>query len=758
MTRVTREQGSALVITMLLTVFLMGLVAVALIMVQDASTSTSQTEANAKALDVAEVGFNNFLKASRVKADYNADTGEFSAQFGSAVAGDTTGEYRAFSGKMDDAKYSVKTRSAYQAYKNWRENKTAEPVGFLREVTAAERNNLSQPVFDLLEVTASTEGTVDGKNYVRNVQAVVEMQKNIQVPGAMYLEDGTHTLTGGDWRISGEDHQKDPKTVYPDYCVKMPYAGRLKCVFVTSSAALDSGFWLIDPASGKDKMLIPSNHPTNESLRTSYTTEFAAGQELVCFARIQGTNYGVTSYDHYFVGQIDPWHNKAYGCISMYKLKSGVSIEGKTSAQAEAILTNQSNYVLMKDSTGKDMYKRTDLKASDFNTTEVRWMRMGIEDLKGKKGKYYTVDWDWDDIVCDVYILPTMADSGEETNLTYKVVRDSSSKCKFEGAPIGLGENGQLQTDQFKITLNGTASKVMVTTKAGNQSALNEIGDVVTDTLGFTTRLVKKEGNDYYFAVTSDDMNSTPALSHVLFTFSGTTVKTPAAGSYTATRVNGSLEYIAGTTALYDLCSRPNEYDYLTGRNEYAVPAMYYEGDYTDFGFSQYNVGVLVTANGTGTKLTDQNAVKKGSISVDGVADAYLKSSTTINTVTGTSLADLEVGNNEAYVITHATGNVVIASADNIIGGGVLVVDGNLTIQGKLDWTGVILVKGNLVMDPGFSGKYIFVRGSVMVKGSATISGKVDIWYSYDAVQKTLADLAPQIAVVPVPRQWREVN
>lgn len=755
-----KEKGSALVIAMCLTVFLMGLVAVALVMMNRSARDVTEKERQGKALDAAEVGYHQFLKESRVKADYDAETGEFSAIFGEPLQGDTTGEYRAFNGEMNGMSYSVTTRSSYQAWKNFHAGTTPEPIGLPREVTFDERNSLSKSTFDILDVLAETRITDEdsGVPYIRKVAATVELAKEpIQIPGALYLEEGTQNLIGSDYRISGEDHEKDPKAVYPDYCLKMPFPGRLKAVFVYSEAGLDSGFWMVDPATGMDKMLIPSNHPRTEADRTSYTTEFAEGQELIFFGRIEGRNYGVESYDHYMVGHIDPWHSVAYGCISLYKLKAGVSIDGLSASEAEVVLSNNNNYELLKDATGKTYYKRLDLKATDFNNPDIRRVTYGLEDLKGKQGKYYTVDWDHDDIVVDIYLMPTLTETGDVTDLTYTVVRDQANQVKFENAPVGLGENGAEQTDQFVIETAGEASSVSVETKAGRGVALNYIGEEVTDSNGFTVRLLAHEGNKYTFGCTSDSSTWTAALSHIEFTFNGTNVVSPGSGSYKVPRVSGSLEYIAGISTLYELSSRPNEYDYLTNKTEYAVAAVTYEGEYTDFGFATYNAGVLVTVNEKGERVTGANAVDKGSVNVDAVANAYLKSNG-IEVTEVTELIDGELGSNEEYKLIHAKGDLTVAAEVNVAGGGVLVVDGNLTVYGKLDWTGIIIVRGNLIMDPTMSGKHNFVRGSVLVKGTATIDGKVDIWYSRDAVQKTLADLDPEMMIVPNPLAWREVK
>ncbi|MFP4056107.1 MAG: hypothetical protein ACLF0G_04490 [Candidatus Brocadiia bacterium] len=121
------------------------------------------------------------------------------------------------------------------------------------------------------------------------------------------------------------------------------------------------------------------------------------------------------------------------------------------------------------------------------------------------------------------------------SSVEYVVERDEDNTIKFEDAPVGLGEDGAHQTDEFVISVEGDVTSVKVKTKAATGTATNDVplGGSVTDTLGFRTSLEPLGGGQYKLSVTS--VSNRHALSHVEFEFEGGEVVGPD-GPYAATR------------------------------------------------------------------------------------------------------------------------------------------------------------------------------------------------------------------------------
>jgi hypothetical protein len=88
--------------------------------------------------------------------------------------------------------------------------------------------------------------------------------------------------------------------------------------------------------------------------------------------------------------------------------------------------------------------------------------------------------------------------------------------------------------------------------------------------------------------------------------------------------------------------------------------------------------------------------------------------------------------------ITYSTGSVIVKGAGNVEGSGVWIVDGDLTIQGTLDFAGLIIVRGKTLVnkDPGAT-----ITGNATVYGSLwsqdvnfTAGGSSIVNYSTDAL------------------------
>jgi hypothetical protein len=102
------------------------------------------------------------------------------------------------------------------------------------------------------------------------------------------------------------------------------------------------------------------------------------------------------------------------------------------------------------------------------------------------------------------------------------------------------------------------------------------------------------------------------------------------------------------------------------------------------------------------------------------------------------------------YPVIHAASDLVV---DGGRGQGVLVVDGNLTLQGGFEFTGAVLVRGALVGGPGGAR----ITGTMFVAGqgaTASVLDGVAIEFSRCAARKALLGLAMPVAVVE--RSWSE--
>ena len=103
------------------------------------------------------------------------------------------------------------------------------------------------------------------------------------------------------------------------------------------------------------------------------------------------------------------------------------------------------------------------------------------------------------------------------------------------------------------------------------------------------------------------------------------------------------------------------------------------------------------------------------------------------------------------YPVVHAPSDLVM---DGGRGQGVLVVDGNLTIQGGAEFTGVVLVRGAVLDGPG--GGRVTGGLSIAGQGAALSSlGGISIEFSRCAARKALLGIAMPKAVVE--RSWSEL-
>ncbi len=102
------------------------------------------------------------------------------------------------------------------------------------------------------------------------------------------------------------------------------------------------------------------------------------------------------------------------------------------------------------------------------------------------------------------------------------------------------------------------------------------------------------------------------------------------------------------------------------------------------------------------------------------------------------------------YPVIHAASDLVV---DGGRGQGVLVVDGNLTVQGGFEFAGVVLVRGAVVAGPG-GGR---ITGAMSIAGEGATQpslGDISIELSRCAARNALLGIAIPVAVVE--RAWSE--
>ena len=122
----------------------------------------------------------------------------------------------------------------------------------------------------------------------------------------------------------------------------------------------------------------------------------------------------------------------------------------------------------------------------------------------------------------------------------------------------------------------------------------------------------------------------------------------------------------------------------------------------------------------------------------DFVDDILTKPHTTSSDTTITGNMNLGTIDPPVPQITYSTGSVTVKGAGNVEGAGVWIVDGDLEIQGTLDFAGLIIVRGQTIVkkDPGAS-----ITGNATVYGSLwsqdvnfSAGGSSIVNYSTDAL------------------------
>jgi hypothetical protein len=133
-------------------------------------------------------------------------------------------------------------------------------------------------------------------------------------------------------------------------------------------------------------------------------------------------------------------------------------------------------------------------------------------------------------------------------------------------------------------------------------------------------------------------------------------------------------------------------------------------------------------------------------LDLDALRDSFVASAEYV-VPTGT-YDDVSWGDYDNYTVVHGTGDLHLSGTG--IGGGVLLVDGNLAISGEFTWYGLVLVMGDLTLTGGGDGVHIY--GATLAEGDLKISGNADLLYSSLTLSR-LAALSPYTVF-----NWRERN
>ena len=121
-------------------------------------------------------------------------------------------------------------------------------------------------------------------------------------------------------------------------------------------------------------------------------------------------------------------------------------------------------------------------------------------------------------------------------------------------------------------------------------------------------------------------------------------------------------------------------------------------------------------------------------------------------------MADVTLTSNQNGVDFGSPGNYVTVYSDqslsisNGTGYGLLLVEGNLTINGGVDWNGLILVTGTMTLNGGGGPNTVNIMGAVMGQGITNINGNVNITYDSCEVRNALNNKSLQVI------SWRDTS
>jgi hypothetical protein len=140
-------------------------------------------------------------------------------------------------------------------------------------------------------------------------------------------------------------------------------------------------------------------------------------------------------------------------------------------------------------------------------------------------------------------------------------------------------------------------------------------------------------------------------------------------------------------------------------------------------------------------------SVERGpSIGLDLRAAAYGDAATV--TEPGGTFSDVEWGGSEDPTIVRITGTMEVAGA--VTGGGVLVVEGNLTGTATFTWYGVVLVLGDVTWAAPQAATHVY--GTLLSKGAGgpqVVGGNAEVLYSSEALRRVSTFIAGRKGRLP---------
>lgn len=196
------------------------------------------------------------------------------------------------------------------------------------------------------------------------------------------------------------------------------------------------------------------------------------------------------------------------------------------------------------------------------------------------------------------------------------------------------------------------------------------------------------------------------------------------------------------------------------------VGAIYSEGDFTGNGSSATVSGVdncgnvsdvpaIYTLDPATTSISGASVVgviDNGTDDLDlgDYVDTLKQDSSSLITL-ATDVNGATYGNAGGFVTVYSetSGNVGGLKMSNIDGYGTLIVEGDLTMGGGFDWTGLVVVTGTLTFNGGGSG--VNITGAVMSGGTVSLNGGLEIYYDSCAVGDSLNLLGYELI------NWRQL-
>jgi len=164
------------------------------------------------------------------------------------------------------------------------------------------------------------------------------------------------------------------------------------------------------------------------------------------------------------------------------------------------------------------------------------------------------------------------------------------------------------------------------------------------------------------------------------------------------------------------------------------VPAVSYDGEYSDFGLSdstdqlRYMDDDSVTQVGVGAHTTDTVPVLE-------YRSELLDNQTVHQTVEGRTFTNEDFGTFEKPLVTHIVGDAKLAG--NWEGHGILIVDGDLALTGVHSFNGLVIATGDITVKGGAAGE-ARISGAMFAGGTVNMSANGRMLYNWETIYKAL--------------------